>query len=460
LKTCSKCGKEAPRDAGFCPFCGAKLDEEKRAASGKSGSKRKINPKVGKRGGRQAKSNVLVDGSNVIWYGGKARLKNLQLLMRKLDENGYRYSVFVDASIKYDLNESERRALERMISNGTVHQTPARTSADEWILEYATNHPECRILTNDTFQDWESKYPVVDERDRFISFMIVDGEVMLPRREAGPLPEQVDAEIYCGDTYTSLESYEEYRDGSSLKGEVYLECAREPPPEPAHALLERIKKMPRLGVNIDSVESLFIKQGARSVALIGYGALDIHKAKFAAKMVTRDFLGDEVFIEKTVPIWGEGKTRPIPGVAVILKRRRVKRSGKPTTEAEVFAEDIKELCKISLWLDYSYRERLGKEYWGEDWNIYRIYKEFEKGGGGIGCVIEGTNYHIWAEINLKKGILGRKYRPKVSISAGEMGVEGEFEKVGPKFKRFFDAWRWVKEYMLALAKERELRGMA
>jgi len=57
--------------------------------------------------------------------------------------------------------------------------------------------------------------------------------------------------------------------------------------------------------------------------------------------------------------------------------------------------------------------------------------------------------------------VNRKYRPKVSIrEIGEMGVEGEFEKVGPKFKRFFDAWRWVKEYMLALAKERELRGMA
>jgi len=346
LKTCLKCGKKVPESAGFCPFCGVKLDEEKRAASRKSGLRRKINPKVGKRGGRQAKSfkgtkiqpkvksHVLVDGSNVIWYGEKAWLKNLQLLMRKLDENGHRYSVFVDASMKYDLNESERRTLERMISDGTVHQVPAKTSADEWILEYATNHPECRILSNDAFQDWESKYPVVNDRDRFITFMIVDDEVMLPKKEAGQLPEEVDLEIYCGATYTSYGNYHKVTEGKS-----------QPPPEPSPTLLERVKKMAR-PVDGFSIEVYLINREVRSVALIGYGKWDMRGATSEAESITQGFFKDEVFIEKTIPIWGEGKSRPIPGVAVILRKSTRPGRSKPATKEVLNDELMKKALRI------------------------------------------------------------------------------------------------------------------
>lgn len=350
--TCPECGKELPDGAIFCPLCGAKLSAEKGIPSRNSGLRKVVSTKA-KRGGRKAKSSkgakiqpkakplVLVDGSNVIWYGEKARLKNLQLLMRKLREDGYRYSVYVDASVKYDLDDdSEERAFQRMISDGTVQEVPAKTPADEWILEYATNHPECRILSNDSFQDWGSKFPVVHDQDRFIRFMIVNGEVMLPRKEASPLPEEVDAEIYCGNIYTSYEDYHErYRGELTELKSVYLQHN----PEPAPSLLERVKKMARTKDGF-SIEVYLVNEEVKSVALIGYGRDDMGRAKMHAESVTGFFKG-EVFIEKSVPIWGEGKSYPIPGVAVIL--RKSKRPGsKPATEEMVDSELMEKALKI------------------------------------------------------------------------------------------------------------------
>jgi hypothetical protein len=347
LKTCLKCEKEAPDGAAFCTFCGTKLGAEKEVTSRSSTSKKAVPTKVG-HGGRKAKpfkgaeirprkTCVIVDGSNVIWYGEKARLKNLQLLMRKLDEEGYRYSVFVDASVKYDLGDNERQVFQRMISDGIVQEVPAKTSADEWILEYATRHPECRILSNDTFQEWASKYAMIQDQERFIRFMIVDDEVMLPKKEAGPLPEDVDAVIYFGRIYASYEDWKYHCRGDPSELERN--------PEPAPTLLERVKKMARTKDGF-YVDAYLLNEEVRSVALIGYGEDAEWLRNFKAlESFEPEFFKGEVFIEKSVSIWGEGKSRPIPGIAVILRKRERPEKGGPIEE-EVDSKLMKKALKI------------------------------------------------------------------------------------------------------------------
>lgn len=130
------------------------------------------------------KPKILVDGSNVIYCGKrKPRLKNLQLMIEKLMGMGYDYSVFVDPKTRWKLPEEEREEFERMISEELVQQTPPTMGADSWFLEYATNHPEYRVLSNDRFVDWRNKFPWVNNQNLFIRFMIINDEVYLRERE-------------------------------------------------------------------------------------------------------------------------------------------------------------------------------------------------------------------------------------------------------------------------------------
>jgi hypothetical protein len=158
LKSCPKCGKELPDEYEFCNKCGFRLEKDK-PSSGTA-------------------PQILVDGSNVLYAGGpKPVVKNLQLVLQKLKEEKYQHITFVDASMKHRVDD--KLAFESMISQGTVKQVPANTPADRWFLEYAARHPEYKILSNDRFADWKEGFPWVGEQDRFIRFMVVNGEVLL-----------------------------------------------------------------------------------------------------------------------------------------------------------------------------------------------------------------------------------------------------------------------------------------
>ena len=122
---------------------------------------------------------VLVDASNVAHAteGGEARLRNIQLVQKKLREEGFEPLIVADAALRHQIDE--KGAYERLIDDGKVHQAPAGTDADFFILSFA-RELEARILTNDRFRDRAQEF--AEERDRIIRFMIVDGEVVLEYR--------------------------------------------------------------------------------------------------------------------------------------------------------------------------------------------------------------------------------------------------------------------------------------
>lgn len=122
---------------------------------------------------------VLVDASNVAHSteGGEARLANIRLVQEKLREEGFEPLVVADAALRHQIDDKD--AYERMIDGGEVHQAPAGTDADWFILSFA-RELDARILTNDRFRDRAREF--AEERDRTIRYMIVDGEVVLERR--------------------------------------------------------------------------------------------------------------------------------------------------------------------------------------------------------------------------------------------------------------------------------------
>src|SRR5207244_3156333 len=109
---------------------------------------------------RQEKSKRLavVDASNVAHAteGGEARLANIELVREKLREDGFEPVIVADAALRHKI---DRRAdYERLVNAGLVHQAPAGTDADYFILSFA-REMNARILTNDRFRDRANDFP-------------------------------------------------------------------------------------------------------------------------------------------------------------------------------------------------------------------------------------------------------------------------------------------------------------
>lgn len=126
-----------------------------------------------------ASPRVLVDASNVAHSteGGEARLRNIRLVEDKLRDEGLEPIIVADAALRHQIDD--KAAYEKLIDEGKVHQAPAGTDADYFILSFA-REMDARILTNDRFRDRAKDFP--RERNRVIRYMIVDGEVVLEQR--------------------------------------------------------------------------------------------------------------------------------------------------------------------------------------------------------------------------------------------------------------------------------------
>jgi hypothetical protein len=406
---------------------------------------------------------VLVDGANVLFASGsKPKLKNLQLVMRKLEEEGRWYIVFADASVKYKLGKKEKPVFERMISEEMVQQVPAGTPADRWILEYASRHPDCKILSNDTFREWEGVFPFAGDQERFIRFMIVGDEVMLGVGHLGPSPVKVDVACFtdaCLSDYLESEGFREGELDDYEDEEIFKKIAP-----------EVFKIAPRTCF-YEEIHDLLVKGEVQTVGIFAFGQPKADKnyeyeyrsipaiKEEAEELCGAPIFGGTVYIEKTVPLVGLWKGRPVPGIEIILRKRgEPKRKSKPATEPEAFLEDIRELYRrtsledIDYDYDYAKAEREGK----------RVVECF------VGW-IPGTDCRIFAKIKIVKGILGGKkgYKPLVEVI--DLSKHSYSEKInhkwhperleyGPKFERFFDAWRWAKALILEWGREEEWKG--
>jgi hypothetical protein len=131
---------------------------------------------------------VLIDGANVMHNGAeKPLLSNLELAMTRLQSEGHTCIVFVDANIKYQLEEEERKKFETMLQTEHVRQVPAGTQADIWVLQYANDMPRSRILSNDRFEEWTDEFPVIFKNlGRFLTFMIDGNEIRFASRVKKP----------------------------------------------------------------------------------------------------------------------------------------------------------------------------------------------------------------------------------------------------------------------------------
>ena len=128
---------------------------------------------------RRKYNRALVDASNVAHCGegDAARVRYIQLICDKLAEEGYEPLVVADAALRHQVDDAE--AYERMVAGGHVHQAPAGTDADYFILTFA-RELDAVVVSNDRFRDRLQSFPEL--RRRIVRYMILEDEVVLERR--------------------------------------------------------------------------------------------------------------------------------------------------------------------------------------------------------------------------------------------------------------------------------------
>ncbi|MHA1228666.1 MAG: protease Lon-related BREX system protein BrxL [Candidatus Hodarchaeales archaeon] len=114
------------------------------------------------------KKNIVVDGNNVAYYGERDRTavaKKLVILYQWLKNvYGFDIKIFVSSALKYFAEDFD--VLNELIQRDIVQETPAGSSDDYFIINYAIQ-TDSLILSNDRFKDWKEKYPgLADEIEK------------------------------------------------------------------------------------------------------------------------------------------------------------------------------------------------------------------------------------------------------------------------------------------------------
>lgn len=124
---------------------------------------------------------AVVDGSNIAHVeeskNGKPKVSNIVAVEKALREEGYETVVIVDAALRHEIDDAAQ--LESLIDTGVVHQAPAGTDADYFVIETA-EEKNAVIVSNDVYKDFAKEHPWI--QGRRLPLMIIDGNVELYKK--------------------------------------------------------------------------------------------------------------------------------------------------------------------------------------------------------------------------------------------------------------------------------------
>lgn len=126
--------------------------------------------------------SVIVDGSNVMHWGGDPSMKVLSRVLNELQNRGLSPVVYFDANVGHKLLGKSVRpsvmAAELGLPEDQIVFAPKQVPADEVLLERAVSDG-LRVVTNDRFLDWKQRFPKVGEKGFLIKGMWKEGSVIL-----------------------------------------------------------------------------------------------------------------------------------------------------------------------------------------------------------------------------------------------------------------------------------------
>ncbi len=123
---------------------------------------------------------ILVDGSNVMFWGGDPSAHVLKSVVASLVAKGFAPYVIFDANVGYKLSDRylDDAPMAKLIDVPVdrVLVVEKGISADDRILEIARDQG-LRVVTNDRFRDWKGTYPMISKKGFFVRGSFKGGNV-------------------------------------------------------------------------------------------------------------------------------------------------------------------------------------------------------------------------------------------------------------------------------------------
>jgi hypothetical protein len=121
---------------------------------------------------------AVLDGANIAFEvstkKGQARIASILSIRDELQKLGYKTIIIADASLIHEIDDPEQ--MEALLDSQEIHQAPAGTDADYFILETA-DREQAYVISNDLFRSYQEQYPWLKERR--VPYMIVNGDAQI-----------------------------------------------------------------------------------------------------------------------------------------------------------------------------------------------------------------------------------------------------------------------------------------
>ncbi len=128
---------------------------------------------------------IIVDGSNVMHWGGDPSLQVLTGVIHKITDLDLTPVVVFDASVGHRLmgRYMHGDAMAKLIGLPAAHVYVVHKGvvADEVILDLAQTHG-LKVVSNDRFRDWSVKFPLVKTKGRMMRGTWKGGNVVWAKR--------------------------------------------------------------------------------------------------------------------------------------------------------------------------------------------------------------------------------------------------------------------------------------
>lgn len=134
---------------------------------------------------------IIVDGSNVMHWGGDPSPLVLTRVVQTLITHGYDPHVYFDANIGYKLYDkftsADDMAAMMSLASDQVTICPSGTPADEHLIADALRN-RLQIVSNDRFRDWRGQFPKLGSKGVLVRGGWKEGSVVglkpkrVPRR--------------------------------------------------------------------------------------------------------------------------------------------------------------------------------------------------------------------------------------------------------------------------------------
>jgi hypothetical protein len=131
-----------------------------------------------------AANAIVVDGSNVMYWGGEPSALVLTRVLRALERRDLSPIVFFDANVGYKLgdhymDDAEMASLAGL-PQSSVFVVDKGVIADEIILNFASKH-SLRVVSNDQYRDWRVAFPAISGRGKLVKGRWQQGTVIFDK---------------------------------------------------------------------------------------------------------------------------------------------------------------------------------------------------------------------------------------------------------------------------------------